>query len=275
MVVPSTFIPKQFVCNPCLPVPFQPHVQPIITIAVGSFKEHSTVSTLWTISYLHTTFRIFTPRYVSSHHVTYLHTTLRIFTPLYVSSHHFTYLHTTLRIFTPRYVSSRHVTYLHTTLRIFTPRYVSSHHVTYLHTTLRKKMFYSWLPFVEWSVLGASQKLSRGCLRFYLQFPRVPSQKEEQCIVSYLNTEMDMIWAERSTAINLHIEWELRQTINRFILIQINHQPDAKIFQFIILIFIYNSTCFGVLPPIIRSSIYCSSELWFYLRIVVIAVPCS
>jgi hypothetical protein len=27
--------------------------------------------------------------------------------------------------------------------------------------------------------------------------------------------------------------------------IQINHQPDAKIFQFIILTFIYSSTCFG------------------------------
>jgi len=35
---------------------------------------------------------------------------------------------------------------------------------------------------------------------------------------------------------------------------QINHQPDATIFQFIILTFIYSSTCFGVFPPIIRSS---------------------
>jgi hypothetical protein len=36
--------------------------------------------------------------------------------------------------------------------------------------------------------------------------------------------------------------------------IQINHQPDATIFQFIILAFIYSSTCFGLFPPIIRSS---------------------
>jgi len=28
-------------------------------------------------------------------------------------------------------------------------------------------------------------------------------------------------------------------------LIQINHQPDATIFQFIILTFVYSSTCFG------------------------------
>jgi hypothetical protein len=34
--------------------------------------------------------------------------------------------------------------------------------------------------------------------------------------------------------------------------IQINHQPDATIFQFIILTFIYSSTCFGRFPPIIR-----------------------
>jgi len=30
--------------------------------------------------------------------------------------------------------------------------------------------------------------------------------------------------------------------------VQINHQPDAKIFQFIILMFIYSSTCFGRSP---------------------------
>jgi len=56
--------------------------------------------------------------------------------------------------------------------------------------------------------------------------------------------------------------------------IQINHQPDAIIFRFIILTFIYSSTCFG------RSSAHhqelddCSSSLWFYLRIVVIVVLC-
>jgi hypothetical protein len=31
--------------------------------------------------------------------------------------------------------------------------------------------------------------------------------------------------------------------------IQINHQPDATVFQFIILTFIYSSTCFGVSRP--------------------------
>jgi len=33
-----------------------------------------------------------------------------------------------------------------------------------------------------------------------------------------------------------------------FIQIQINHQPDATVFQFIILTFIYSSTCFGRFP---------------------------
>jgi hypothetical protein len=36
--------------------------------------------------------------------------------------------------------------------------------------------------------------------------------------------------------------------------IQTNHQPDATIFQSIILKFIYSSTCFGRFLPIIRSS---------------------
>jgi hypothetical protein len=31
-------------------------------------------------------------------------------------------------------------------------------------------------------------------------------------------------------------------------LIQINHHPDATIFQFIILTFVYSSTCFGRFP---------------------------
>ena len=30
--------------------------------------------------------------------------------------------------------------------------------------------------------------------------------------------------------------------------IQTNHQPEAKIFQFIILTFVYSSTCFGRFP---------------------------
>ena len=57
--------------------------------------------------------------------------------------------------------------------------------------------------------------------------------------------------------------------------IQINHQPDATIFQFIILTFIYSSTCFGRSPAHHQELNDWSSSLWFYLRIVVIAVLCS
>ena len=125
---------KQSVCNPCLPVPFQPHVQPIITIAVGSFRQMSTV-------------------------------------PFQVCGQ----------------------------FRIFTPHYV-------------RKYFTFISPFVEWSVHGASQTLSRGCLRFYLHFPRMPSQKEQHCIMSYSDSEMDFCWAGGSTAVKLNIERELCQT---------------------------------------------------------------
>jgi len=51
--------------------------------------------------------------------------------------------------------------------------------------------------------------------------------------------------------------------------IQINHQTDAKIFQFIIVTFVYSSTCFGGFPAHHQELNDCSGSLWFYLRIVV------
>jgi hypothetical protein len=57
--------------------------------------------------------------------------------------------------------------------------------------------------------------------------------------------------------------------------IQINHQPDATIFQFIILTFIYSPTCFGRSPAHHQELNDCNSSLWFYLRIVVTVVLCS
>jgi hypothetical protein len=56
---------------------------------------------------------------------------------------------------------------------------------------------------------------------------------------------------------------------------QINHQPDAKIFQFIIRMFVYSSTGFGRFPAHHQELNDCSVSLWFYLRIVVIVVLCS
>jgi hypothetical protein len=55
-------------------------------------------------------------------------------------------------------------------------------------------------------------------------------------------------------------------------LIQIYHQPDATIFQFIILTFVYSSTCFGRFPAHHQEINECSGSLWLYLRIVVIVV---
>jgi hypothetical protein len=63
--------------------------------------------------------------------------------------------------------------------------------------------------------------------------------------------------------------------VNAGCAIQINHQPDAKIFQFIILTFIYSSTCFGRSLAHHQELNDCSSSLWFYLRIVVTTVLCS
>jgi hypothetical protein len=57
--------------------------------------------------------------------------------------------------------------------------------------------------------------------------------------------------------------------------IQINHQPDATIFQFIILTFVYSSTYFGCFPAHHQELNDFSGSLWFYLRIVVTVVLCS
>jgi hypothetical protein len=56
---------------------------------------------------------------------------------------------------------------------------------------------------------------------------------------------------------------------------QIIHQPDATIFQFVILTFIYSSTRFGRFPAHHQELNDCSSSLWFYLHIEVIVVLCS
>jgi hypothetical protein len=54
--------------------------------------------------------------------------------------------------------------------------------------------------------------------------------------------------------------------------IHINHQPDATIFQFIILTFVYSSTCFGRFPANHQEVNDCSGSFWFYLHIIVIGV---
>ena len=57
--------------------------------------------------------------------------------------------------------------------------------------------------------------------------------------------------------------------------VQITHQQDATLFQFVILTFIYISTCFGCFSTHHQELNDCSGSLWFYLRIVVIVVLCS
>jgi hypothetical protein len=57
--------------------------------------------------------------------------------------------------------------------------------------------------------------------------------------------------------------------------IQINHQPDATIFQFIILTSVYSSSSFGHFPTHHQELNDCIGSLLFYLHIVVIVVLCS
>ena len=54
--------------------------------------------------------------------------------------------------------------------------------------------------------------------------------------------------------------------------IQINHQPDETVFQFIILTSVYSSTCFGRFPAHHQELNDCSGSFWLFLRIVVTVV---
>jgi hypothetical protein len=57
--------------------------------------------------------------------------------------------------------------------------------------------------------------------------------------------------------------------------IQINHQPDATVFQFFIIRkLVYSLTCFGRFPAHHQELDDCSGSLWFYLHIVVPFVLC-
>jgi hypothetical protein len=72
---------------------------------------------------------------------------------------------------------------------------------------------------------------------------------------------------------HLNVKFKLCKSMH-LLTIQINHQPDATIFQFIILTFVYSSTFFGRFPAHHQELNDCSGSLWFYLRIVVTVVLC-
>jgi len=74
--------------------------------------------------------------------------------------------------------------------------------------------------------------------------------------------------------IHLNVKFKVCKSLHHRT-IQINHQPDATTFQFIILTFVYSSTCFGRFPTHHRELNDCSGSLSFYLRIVVTVVLCS
>jgi len=74
--------------------------------------------------------------------------------------------------------------------------------------------------------------------------------------------------------LNLNIKFKVCKSVHHRT-IQINHQPDAKNFQFILLTFVYSSVRFGRFPAHHQELSDCSGSLWFYLRIVVIVVLCS
>jgi len=81
------------------------------------------------------------------------------------------------------------------------------------------------------------------------------------------------IFTSKLTYLHVH-EFKVCKSVHHRT-IQINHQPDATIFLFIILTFIYSSTYFRRFLAQHQELNDCSGSLWFYLRIVVTVVLCS
>jgi hypothetical protein len=87
---------------------------------------------------------------------------------------------------------------------------------------------------------------------------------------SYLSTKLH-VGTDQKPAISF---FEVCKSVHHRT-IQINHQTDATVFQFIILTFIYSSASFGRFPAYNQDFNDCSDSLWFYFRIVVTVVLCS
>jgi hypothetical protein len=95
--------------------------------------------------------------------------------------------------------------------------------------------------------------------------------KQTRSSYLYLSHKIMTLYLAKSVQCNATYEFKVCKSVHHRT-VQINHQPDATIFQFIILTLIYSSTCFGRFPAHHQELNDCSSSLWFYLRIVVIAV---
>jgi len=101
----------------------------------------------------------------------------------------------------------------------------------------------------------------------------------QKCSIRYVKRGYSFILRTGMLGLNhtIIIVWYCYGEYNEiciYYLIQINHQPDATIFQFTILPFIYSSTCFGRFPDHHQELDVCSGSLWFYLHIVVTVVLC-
>jgi hypothetical protein len=74
------------------------------------------------------------------------------------------------------------------------------------------------------------------------------------CLPTFRRQEIHQVTSKNSV-FNF---WHRSFTFN-----SINHQPDATVFQFIILTFVYSSTCFGRFPAHYQELNDCSGSLWF------------
>ena len=85
-------------------------------------------------------------------------------------------------------------------------------------------------------------------------YPPLSSTEVKESIQLYLTPPLGL-YGQLKSEVRLY----LYHSADSIVKVQINHQPDATIFQFIILTFIYSSTCFGRFPAHHQELSDCSS----------------
>jgi hypothetical protein len=131
-------------------------------------------------------------------------------------------------------------------------------------------IIYLYLPYItEWGICLQNVLTFRICRRIFSIQPVALMHFYRMVIivVSFCEVWQGSSWDKYVS------EFKVCKSVHHCT-IQINHQPDAIIFHFIILTFIYSSTCFGRFPAHHQELNDCSGSLWFYLRIVVIVALC-
>jgi hypothetical protein len=150
--------------------------------------------------------------------------------------------------------------------------WISLHSLKNLFFSQHNYLLYLCNGNVKWSLTSRKRVLLETLFRGALRFNEA-GNKLQTYIHTYNNT-YNHTYIHTYTHTYIDILFKVCKSVHHRT-IQINYQPDGTVFQFIILTFVYSSTCFGSFPANHQELNDCSDSLWIYLRIVVTVVLCS